>query len=73
MKDKIEIKEDYLNDPIYKEMQLILEEEFNKISRVKNSDLKIFIHKGKTYYEYEGVEKLRQKYEQLRKEVLDSE
>ena len=67
------MKEDYLNDPLYIEMQLILEEEFNKISRVKNSDLKIFIHKGKTYYEYEGVEKLRQKYEQLRKEVLASE
>ena len=39
MKDKIEIKEDYLNDPMYKEMQLILEEEFNRINRVKNSDL----------------------------------
>lgn len=67
------MKEDYLNDPMYREMQLILEEEYNKISRVKNSDLKIFVHKGKVYYEHDGVEELRQKYEQLRKEVLDSE
>ena len=67
------MKEDYLNDPMYREMQLILEKEFNKMYRVKHSDLKIFVHKGKVYYEYEGVEKLRQKYEQLRKEVLDSE
>jgi len=67
------MKEDFLNDTIYREMQLILEEEFNKMYRVKHSDLKIFVHKGKVYYEHDGVEKLRQRYEKLRKEVLDSE
>tara|TARA_R100001463_G_C3489860_1_gene217892 strand:- start:725 stop:928 length:204 start_codon:yes stop_codon:yes gene_type:complete len=67
------MKEDCLNDPMYKEMQLILEEEFNKMYRVKHSDLKIFVHKGKVYYEHDGVEKLRQRYEKLRKEVLYSE
>ena len=29
------MKEDYLNDPMYKEMQLILEEEFNRIKELK--------------------------------------
>ena len=67
------MKKDCLNDPMYKEMQLILEEEFNKMYKVKHSDLKIFVHKGKVYYEHDGVEKLRQRYEKLRKEVLDSE
>ncbi len=36
LKRKEIMKKDYLNDPMYKEMQLILEEEFNKIDRVKN-------------------------------------
>ena len=39
----------------------------------KQDKLKIFVHKGKVYYEHDGVEKLRQKYEKIRKEVLDSE
>lgn len=67
------MKEDFLNDIEYKEMQLIIEEEEEKMNRIKESDLKIYLNKGKMYYEHDGVEKLRQKYEQLRKEVLDSE
>jgi len=69
------MKEDFLNDIEYREMQLIVEEEEKKMcmQRIKNKDLKIFVHNGNTYYEYEGVEKLRLKYEKLRKEVLDSE
>ena len=67
------MKEDFLNDTEYKEMQLIVEEEERKMARIKESDLKIFLCNGKVYYEYEGVEKLRRKYEELRKGVLDSE
>ena len=65
------MKEDFLNDTEYKEMQLIIEEEEKKMrmQRIKNSDLKISVYNGRVYYEYEGVEKLRQKYEKLRKEV----
>ena len=65
------MKEDFLNDTEYKEMQLIIEEEEKKMrmQRIKNSDLKIFVYNGRVYYEYKGVEKLRQKYEKLRKEV----
>ena len=65
------MKEDFLNDTEYKEMQLILEGEEKKMrmQRIKNSDLKISVYNGRVYYEYEGVEKLRQKYEKLRKEV----
>tara|TARA_Y100001963_G_scaffold136267_1_gene198752 strand:- start:351 stop:560 length:210 start_codon:yes stop_codon:yes gene_type:complete len=69
------MKEDYLNDENYKELQDIISEEHKKmcLDRLKESDLKIFLYNGKVYYEYEGVERLRRKYEQLRKEVLDSE
>ena len=65
------MKEDFLNDTEYKEMQLIIEEEEKKMrmQRIKNSDLKIFVYNGRVYYEHEGVEKLRQKYEKLRIEV----
>lgn len=63
------MKEDFLNDTEYKEMQLIIEEEERKISRIRESDLKIFVYNGRVYYEHKGVEKLRQKYEKLRKEV----
>ena len=58
------MKEDYLNDPKYREMQLILEEEemkqnsHNIIPRVKNSDMKLFVHNHKVYYEKDGVEGL---------------
>ena len=61
------MKEDYLNNPKYREMQLILEEEELKIDRIKESDLKIYLNNGKVYYEFEGVELLRKKYEELRK------
>ena len=69
------MKEDYLNDENYKELQDIISEEHKKMcsDRLKENDLKIFLYNGKVYYEYGGVEKLRRKYEQLRKEVLDSE
>ena len=63
------MKEDFLNDTEYKEMQLIIEEEERKISRIRESDLKIFVYNGRVYYEHKGVEKLRQKCEKLRKEV----
>ena len=46
------MKEDFLNDTEYKEMQLIVEEEERKMSRIKESDLKIFLCNGKVYYEY---------------------
>ena len=51
------MKEDYLNDPKYREMQLILEEEemkqnsHNIIPRVKDSDMNLFVHNHKVYYE----------------------
>lgn len=70
------MKEDYLNDPKYREMQLILEEEemkqnsHNIIPRVKNSDMKLFVHNQKVYYEKDGVEKLLKAYNELREIVL---
>jgi len=64
------MKEDYLNDPKYREMQLILEEEEIRINRIKESDLKIYLNKGKVYYEYEGVAKLLKAYNELRKEKI---
>ncbi len=38
---------------------------------IKETELKIYLNDGKVYYEYEGVEKLRQKYESLLQKYKD--
>ena len=47
-----------------------MEEEEVRINRIKESDLKIYLNKGKVYYEYEGVTKLLKAYNELRKEII---
>ena len=64
------MKEDFLNDIEYREMQLIIEEVEEKMKRIKESDLKIYLNKGKMYYEYEGVYKLLKAYNELRKGII---
>ena len=39
------------------------------MDKIKESDLKIYINKDKIYYEYEGVNKLLNAYNELRKKV----
>jgi hypothetical protein len=41
------------------------------MDKIKDTDLKIYLNNGEVYYEYEGVELLRKKYEELRKKYKD--
>jgi len=38
---------------------------------IKENDLKLYLNEGKVYYEYEGVELLRRRYESLLQKYKD--
>jgi len=74
------MKEDFLNDTNYREMQLIVESEEAKIDerelnlmrKVRESDIKLNIHNDELFVEYQCVMNLVERYNKLVDKFGDS-